>query len=172
MISRITSKLEVLLQESIATDSSISMSKYSLSCGNVELSSDEYELSVDEEGLLDFIYQADHLQFSREVASIIKNRISLAEQKSFFTKLFIYETLVENETSFIVPYSEYITKLNTGFTDEKQKTVSDLIDIYASDKLKNDTEFNETIKKLKSSKIVSDSNYIEGYNQNHQQYIK
>ena len=86
--------------------------------------------------------------------------------------MFIYETLVENETSFIVPYSEYITKLNTGFTDEKQKTVSDLIDIYASDKLKNDTEFNETIKKLKSSKIVSDSNCIEGYNQNPQQYIK
>ena len=81
----------------------------------------------------------------------------------FFTKLFIYETLAEHETSFVLPYDEYITTLNTGFSDGIQKTVSDLVEIYASDELKKDKKFNSTIKKLKKCKIDCDSNYDVGY---------
>ena len=163
MIDVVTSKIEELIKESEKENGKISVDDYTLTSADAILSSYEYELSVSEEGLLDFIYQADHLQFSSETASIIKNKVSIAEQKSFFTKLFIYETLAEHETSFVLPYDEYITTLNTGFSDGIQKTVSDLVEIYASDELKKDKKFNSTIKKLKKCKIDCDSNYDVGY---------
>ena len=89
MSSVIASKLEEIIKASEKENSEIIADNYTLISGNKVLSSYEYELSVSEEGLLDFIYQADHLQFVQETASIIKNKISVAEQKSFFTKLFV-----------------------------------------------------------------------------------
>lgn len=162
MISTITAKLDCLLQKSLNEGKEVNVFEYSLSCGDIFLSPYEYELTVSEESLLDFIYQADLLEFDKEVSSIIKNKVSLAEQKSFFTKLFIYEVLSENEDNFDLPYSEYVTKLNTGFSDGKQKNVQQLLNTYASDELKDNAKFKNMVERLKNIKI-SYNNCVSNY---------
>ena len=43
--------------------------------------------------MLDFIYNADNLGFGPEVGILMEQKINLEAQKSFFTKIFIYENI-------------------------------------------------------------------------------
>lgn len=155
MNTTIYDKLSSLVKESKQSNTDVSVKNYDLKCNNKAVCSFDYELNLDEETLLDFIYDADNLGFSEEMSNLIQNKISLDTQKLFFTKLFIHEKLSEEEKASSVSCGEYVPKLNTGAYDKKPKSVEQLLETYGASCLITDKEFRKTINAFKEMRILT-----------------
>ena len=153
-------KLSLLIKESEENNSVVYLEDYNLKCNNKAIYSFDYEFTTDEESMLDFVFNADNLGFTVEVGALMQQRISLHDQKSFFTKLFIFEKISETEKSFADFYCEYVPKLNTGAYDKEPKTASQLLEAYGTKYLKTDKDFMNTVKKIKEIRVVSSSEII------------
>lgn len=164
MVMGIYDKLALLVDEREKTNSKVYLKKYDLKCNNKVVYTFDYEMNLEEESMLDFIYNADNLGFGPEVGILMEQKINLEAQKSFFTKLFIYERLSELEKNYEFSYTEYVPQLNTGEYDKEPKNASQLLDLYGSKCLKTDKEFKRVIKSFKNMEIISDSDKSDDRN--------
>lgn len=159
MITTIFDKVSLLVSENNNSSQEVCVSNYDIKCNNKIIYSFDYELTTDEESMLDFIYHADDLGFGEEIGKLMQQKINLSIQKQFFTKLFIYEKLSELEDDFY--YTEYVTKLNTGSHGQDSKSVEELLDIYGSTFLKTDKEFRKTMKTFKQMKMTTNYHNLD-----------
>ncbi len=150
-------KLKSLLEEHELTGRSIRLDDYHLKCGNKVISPKDFELTTDEESMLDLIYNADSLGFKEEIGAVLEQKVNLISQMVFFTKLCIFESLALHEEDYSFPYYEYVTYLNTGSYDKNQKMVKDLVNIYGSSQLKENPLFNEAMTEISKVEFVCNS---------------
>lgn len=156
MITTIFDKVSLLVKENNNLNYEAFLDNYDIKCNNKTIYLFDYELTTDEESILDFIYHADNLGFGEEIGKLMQQKISFYDQKSFFTKLFIYEKLSELEEDYSFCYTEYVPKLNTGSYDKKPKSVEQLLETYGSMYLKTDKDFRKTMKEFKEMEITTD----------------
>lgn len=161
MITTIFDKVSLLVKENTQLNHEVFLDNYDIKCNNKTVYSFDYELTTEEESMLDFVYHADNLGFGEEIGILMQQKINLNDQKNFFTKLFIYEKLSELEEDFSFSYTEYVPKLNTGSYDEKPKSVEQLLDIYGSTYLKTNQEFKKTMKSFKEMEITTDFHKLD-----------
>lgn len=138
---------------------------YYFKCGERMLNQQEYDISSEENHMLQSLY----LLYETKLDGIVGVRNIFLEAKSieflkdFYAKLFIYDKInqIEKENEEVnsicsLLYHNYVVELNTTMNidgEQSPKTAMDMFEDFAKEELKQDKEFLKVIHTFCDSKI-------------------